>query len=905
MWYLCNMIDASHMACAAGSKAPAETIKSLEVSKQMTPMMAQYLEIKSAHADSLLFYRMGDFYEMFFADAVQAAAALDITLTKRGKHDGTDVPMCGVPVHAAETYLSRLIRKGFRVAVCEQTEDPLEAKKRGSKSIVRREVVRVVTPGTLTEDNLLNARANNYLAALSFVRRKLGLAWLDMSTGSFFVQPIEEHGLSAALARIGPGELLLSDQLAARMDVSHISNEIRDGLTIAPNNYFDSTSAKRELEAVFAVNTLDGFGDFGLAEVSACGAIVSYVKLTQKSRMPPLQPPRRLATDTTLEIDAATRRNLELVKTYSGAYEGSLLSVIDRTVTGPGGRLLAARLSAPLTDVKAIHDRHDAVSWFVNQSDCRDNIRSGLRGSSDMERAQTRLSIGRGGPRDLGAIRDGLNAASNLCAILNEATDMPVDVLSSCKDLNLKRILREVLNNALEDELPLTTRDGGFIRFGYNRELDSLRELRDESRKHIIKLQTRYNAETGIASLKIRHNNVLGYYIDVTSAQAANMPAAGRKFIHRQTLSNSKRFTTIELGELEERLSRAGDKALALENELFASLIAKVEAQSKEIILAAGGLAALDVSTALAVLAVENFYIRPTIDDSLCFSVTGGRHPVVEVSDRKTDAGEFISNDCSLTESQRIWLLSGPNMAGKSTFLRQNALIIILAQTGSFVPADKARIGVVDRLFSRVGASDDLARGRSTFMVEMVETAIILNQATNRSLVILDEIGRGTATFDGLSIAWATLEHLHEVNRSRTLFATHFQELTALTGCLDAMACYNVRIKEWEGDIIFLHEVVAGAADRSYGIHVAKLAGLPSSVVARSKEVLKILENEEQCGGLGRLSDDLPLFSTKIASSPVEKFSPVEQTMIDVDPDTLSPRDALELIYRLKEISDN
>ena len=870
-------------------------------------MMAQYLEIKRAHPDDLLFYRMGDFYEMFFDDAEQAAAALDITLTRRGKHQGADIPMCGVPVHAAESYLSRLIRKGIRVAVCEQTEDPAEAKKRGAKSVVRREVVRVVTPGTITEDALLDARRHNYLAAVAEAGGALGLAWLDVSTGAFFSQPVEQSSLAAALARIEPGELLLPERLSGQPEFYDICGDFRDTLAVQSDSSFDSTAGRRRLEEIFAVRALDAFGDFGRAELAACGGIVSYVDLTQKGKLPRLQPPRRMSGGEAMEIDAATRRNLELVRTMTGARDGSLLSVIDRTVTGAGGRLLAARLSAPLTDAGEIRARHDAVAWFLGTPRAREDVRDRLRAVPDMERALTRLTIGRGGPRDLGAIRDGLSVAAGLRGLLEASSDLSADIASAAADIGEHAVLIDRLSRALADELPLVSRDGGFIRDGYAPEFDELRQLRDESRKHIAALQARYVDETGIASLKIRHNNVLGYFIDVTTAQAEKMPTGDTSpFIHRQTLASAIRFTTVELGELEGRLAQAGERALAMELELFDDLVTETVARAGAISLAADALARLDVSAALAALATDRRYVRPRVDDSTAFSISGGRHPVVEAALAAGRDGGFIANDCDLAETHRLWLVTGPNMAGKSTFLRQNALIAILAQAGSFVSADDAHIGIVDRLFSRVGAADDLARGRSTFMVEMVETATILNQATARSLVILDEIGRGTATFDGLSIAWATLENLHDVNRCRSLFATHFHELTSLTSRLDALACHSMRVTEWEGDVVFLHEVIAGAADQSYGVHVAKLAGLPPAVVARSQEVLRILEQGEQSGALAQLADDLPLFSATVPP-PAQAAAPsaVEEELGEINPDELSPREAMEALYRLKEMLGN
>ena len=886
--------------------APASEKKvAASASAASTPMMTQFLEIKNAHPDALLFYRMGDFYEMFFDDAEQAAAALDITLTKRGKHQGADIPMCGVPVHAAESYLSRLIRKGYRVAVCEQTEDPAEAKKRGSKAVVRREVVRVVTPGTITEDALLDARRHNYLAAIADAGGGLGLAWLDVSTGAFFAQPVDASGLAATLARIEPGELLVPERLTGQPEFLDVFDDFSDAIAPLPDSSFDSEAARRRLQEIYEVKALDAFGDYGRAEMSAAGAVVGYVELTQKGKLPRLQRPRRLGGGETMEIDAATRRNLELVQTMSGGREGSLLSVVDRTVTGPGGRLLRVWLAAPLTAVDLIRQRHDAVAWFASAMRDRDDVRSRLREAPDMERALSRLMLGRGGPRDLGALRDGLSVAADLQAQLKAADAPAPELTRAASDLGDHAVLIDRLSRALDEVLPLITRDGGFIRAGYAPDLDELRQLRDESRKHIAALQARYANDTGIASLKIRHNNVLGYFIDVTSAQADKMPTGDDSpFIHRQTLASAMRFTTVELGDLEGELAQAGERALAMELELFEDLVTEATDRAADISLAATALARLDVYVSLAVLAAEQHYVRPMVDETSAFHVRGGRHPVVEAALAPARERDFIANDCNLAEDQRLWLVTGPNMAGKSTFLRQNALITVLAQAGSFVPAEDAHIGVVDRLFSRVGAADDLARGRSTFMVEMVETATILNQATDRSLVILDEIGRGTATFDGLSIAWATLESLHQVNRCRSLFATHFHELTSLTSRLEALSCHSMRVKEWGGEVVFLHEVIAGTADQSYGVHVAKLAGLPPAVVARAHEVLRILEEGEQSGALARLADDLPLFSASVTEAPAAAVpSAVEKALGDINPDELSPREALELLYRLKGLT--
>ncbi len=868
-----------------------------------SPMMVQYFQIKKDHPDAILFYQMGDFYEMFFDDAVKAAEALDITLTRRGKHGDETIPMCGVPVQTAQTYLARLIRRGFRVAVCEQTEDPRAAKQRGSKAVVRREVTRVITPGTLMEDALLDARRHNYLAAVADAAGGHGLAWLDISTGAFFTEPVAAPALAAAIARIEPGELLVPERLASRPEVAAIARDLGDRLAIVPSASFDSEAARRRLEKMFAVRSLDGFGDFTRAELSAGGALLDYIELTQRGKMPGLQRPRRLRQGAVMDIDPATRRNLELAQTMSGAREGSLLDVIDCTVTGAGARLLAARLSAPLTDTAAIRARHDAVGWFAAQRDMRGDMRGALRSAPDMERALSRLLMGRGTPRDLGSLRGGLAAAAALRPSLAAAGELPQDIAGAMEELGDHGALIDHLDRALADDLPLATRDGGFVRAGFSEELDEQRHLRDQSRTHIAALQARYAEETGIASLKIRHNNVLGYFVDIKPGHADRIAAVGGdRFIHRQTIASAVRYTTVELGELEGRLAQAGERAVALELGLFEELVAGVADRADAISRTAAALAVLDVASALAELAARRRYARPEMADDTSFSVTAGRHPVVEAAPGGAAGANFVANDCDLDEGQRLWLMTGPNMAGKSTFLRQNALIAVLAQMGSFVPAEAARIGVVDRLFSRVGAADDLARGRSTFMVEMVETAIILNQATERSLVILDEIGRGTATFDGLSIAWATLEHLHDLNRCRTLFATHFHELTSLTEQLPALCCHTMRVKEWEGEVVFLHEVVAGTADRSYGIHVAKLAGLPEAVVVRAREVLSALEQGEQSGALAQLAEDLPLFSAPVRRGPAAPAapSPVEEALRSVNPDELSPRDALDALYRLR-----
>ncbi|ABV95199.1 DNA mismatch repair protein MutS [Dinoroseobacter shibae DFL 12 = DSM 16493] len=873
-------------------------------SKTVTPMMAQYLEIKQDHADALLFYRMGDFYEMFFDDAVEAAAALDIALTKRGKHDDADIPMCGVPVHAAEGYLLTLIRKGFRVAVCEQMEDPAEAKKRGSKSVVRREVVRLVTPGTLTEASLLEARRHNYLAAFAKVRDDSALAWVDISTGEFRVMACPAARLSVDLARLAPREVLLAEG----NDLRSLVEEHEAAATELGRASFDSTAAVDRLCRLYGVADLEAFGSFERADLSAMGAIVGYLELTQKGKLPLLRKPVKERAQHGLQIDAATRRNLELTQSLSGGREGALLTVIDRTVTAQGARLLARRLASPSADLSIIRTRHEGVRYALEAPEILDTVRTALRQVPDMDRALSRLALDRGGPRDLAAIRNGLAQAATLAEALPDDALPPLWAQSKSRFFG-HDALRDLLEKALIAEPPLLTRDGGFVASGYNVDLDEARQLRDEGRGVIAGMQAEYAEATGIASLKVKHNNVLGYFIETTATHADKMlsPPLSDRFIHRQTTANAVRFTTVELSEMETRILNAGGRALALEKSIFEELRQAVIVAAAELSDCARALAELDVVTALAVLARDEDWCAPKVDDSRAFEISGGRHPVVEAALRASGT-PFIRNDCDLSEGAApIWLLTGPNMAGKSTFLRQNALIAILAQMGSYVPATAARIGLVAQVFSRVGASDDLARGRSTFMVEMVETAAILNQAGDRALVILDEIGRGTATYDGLSIAWATLEHLHGVNRCRALFATHYHEMTGLAAQLSGVENATVAVKEHDGDVIFLHEVRRGAADRSYGVQVAKLAGLPPSVVARAREVLKTLESGERSGGnpAKALLEDLPLFANAAPPPPpAAPTSALEARLADISPDALSPREALDLVYELKSLAD-
>lgn len=950
--------NTSANSSASSSHNKADT-KQTPTADGATPMMVQFLAIKHKHPGYLLFYRMGDFYELFFDDALTAAAALDITLTHRGQHQGKDIPMCGVPVHASETYLHRLIRKGFKVAVCEQTEDPAEAKKRGSKSVVKRDVVRLVTAGTLTEDTLLDASRHNYLAALGRTQsnNEQALAWLDMSTGDLQIYAGTAEAVLGQLAGLMPREVLLPPglELAERTRLEDAAGAAT--ITDLEAGFSHSESGRRALQQAYGVETLDGFGKWTRPMLAAGGMLISYIELTQLGKKPALKTPRLLTASDQMRLDAATRNNLELLKTMSGERQGSLLSTIDRTVTGAGARLLTERLAAPLADIATIRQRHDSVDYFLtknstnssantgnNTGHLREDIRAALKSCPDMARALARLSLGRGGPRDLAAIRDAVqagfaladNLAANQAALESDlSAHLPEEIaaLLAClrPDHDALKMLADKLASALGAEMPVLARDGGFVAVNYAPALDEARQLRDESRRVIAGLQNKYRETTGIKALKVKHNAVLGYHIEVPAAHGDVLMGEPHQalFIHRQTLANSVRFSTAELAELAGEISRAAERALGLEMDIFETLCADVLAQEKAIAAAAEALAVLDVTTALAELAAGSgsSWVRPEMFEDTRFIITAGRHPVVEQAMADRQEGQFIANDCALAgsadaDSPRLTLLTGPNMAGKSTYLRQNALIAILAQMGSFVPAAKAAIGIVDQVFSRVGAADDLARGRSTFMVEMVETAAILNQAGPSSLVILDEIGRGTATFDGLSIAWATVEYLHDVNTCRALFATHYHELTSLADRLPGLRNTTMRVKEYKGEVVFLHEVTSGAADRSYGVHVAELAGLPAPVLARAREVLAELEesrdyasgatDEGSTGGLDRLplfdafaASSSPSASNEIEQAKAEQLDELRAQLTSLNPDSLTPREALEALYRLHALAGN
>lgn len=879
-----------------------------------SPVMAQYLAAKAAHPDALVFFRMGDFYELFFDDAKAAAAALDIALTRRGQHQGDDIPMAGVPAHAAEAYLAKLVRHGFKVAICDQMESPAEARKRGSKSVVRRDVVRVITPGTLTEDALLDPRAAARLAALAFAAGGLeaALAWADVSTGAFAVLTGPEQRLIDEAASLGIRELIVSDADLDRPAARAIA-ALAGSVTPRPAGRADPRTARAVLEDAFAVRTLDGFAGFSKAEVSALGLVVDYVRLTQAGSAPRLSPPRRIGSCDGVAMDAATRASLEIERSQRGTREGSLLSAIDLTCTPAGGRVLAERLARPLTDLARIEARLDSVAVLVAAPSLREGLRKALAGAPDCARALTRLELGRGGPRDLLAIGRSLQAGDEIALSLPDGLPAELERARAALDLSTAPALAELRRDLLAlivPEPPLQARDGGFVCDGIDAALDDARALASDTRRVIAALQAEIAADTGLP-LKVRHNAVLGWFVEATPKQAESLmaPPLSARFIHRQTNASAVRFTTARLMELDGQIARAGERALARELELWSEAVGRVSACADGLRAAAEALAEIDVAAGAAEWAERAGACRPQLDLSRAFEVEGGRHPVVEQALRKAGQG-FTANDCRLdgdgADAPRLILTTGPNMAGKSTWLRQNAILALMAQAGLYVPARRMRLGLVDRICSRVGASDDLARGRSTFMVEMVETAAILNGAGPGALVILDEIGRGTATWDGLAIAWATAEHLHEVNRCRALFATHYHEMTALTARLAACGAAHLRVREWNGDLVFLHEVAAGAADRSYGVQVARLAGLPDSALARARAVLHRLESGPDSGPGGL--DDLPLFSaarTGPAGAPPAPAgpSPVEAAMARLDPDTLTPREALDALYALKALA--
>lgn len=861
-----------------------------------TPMMQQYHSLKAEAEGCLLFYRMGDFFELFFDDARQASAILDIALTTRGEHGGEAVPMCGVPVHAAEGYLARLIKAGCRVAIAEQVETPEQAKERArreglpvSKALVRRDIVRFVTAGTLTEEALLEPRRANVLAAVCEVRGALGVASVDISTGRMELESTAPDNLGDALARLGASEIVVPEGWP----------EAPEEAFERPRSDFASDAGERRLKAVHDVATLDAFGDFDRAMLAAAGGLIAYLDHVGRGNLPLLLPPVARAGARHMAMDEATRASLEILVSQQGGRQGSLVAAVDRCSTGAGARLLAEDLSAPLCDRTAILLRLLLVQWLHDDPLLRADLRQVLRALPDIGRALGRIVAGRGSPRDLGQIRDGLAEARRIRDVLAAKPDRPELLERLLPALGGHGALVDHMQRALVPSPPTERQNGGFIAEGYDAALDELRRVSGNARRAIAALEGRYREETGIAALKIRHNGVLGYFIEVPARHADGLMAPDSGFAHRQTMAGAVRFNSLSLHEEAGRIGEAGGRAVAAEEAHFEELVGEVVKAREAIAATAAALARIDVAAGQAERAAEGGWCRPEVVEHACLEIVDGRHPVVEAALAASGA-RFVANDCRLSPDDRLWLIGGPNMGGKSTFLRQNALIVLLAQAGGFVPASAVTIGLVDRLFSRVGASDNLARGRSTFMVEMVETAAILAQATTRSFVILDEVGRGTSTYDGLALAWAVVEAVHETNRCRCLFATHYHELARLAESCDALSLHHVRAREWKGDLVLLHELAEGPADRSYGLAVAKLAGVPKPVVARAKSVLDKLEKgRAETGGISAGLGDLPLFATAFAAEP-ETRDRLRERLVALDLDALSPREALDLLYDLK-----
>lgn len=881
---------------------------------KVTPLLSQYFAIRKEYPGYLLFFRLGDFYELFFDDAKTASAALDIALTHRGKYNGEDVPMCGVPFHACDSYLAKLVRQGYRIAICDQMEDPKEAKKRGYKAVVKREVVRLVTAGTLTEDPMLNAKSNNFLMCMAKLEKQLSAAWVDISTGEFHTQSYniddnELSVLSSLMVSINPSEIVLADSYARNSQVYETLNTANRQITIWPDERFNVANSKKRLQTVYNIETLAPFGDLLPAEIAVAGALTDYIEVTQKGKLPLLQPLRRVTSGDFMEIDTATRRSLELTSSLAGDSKTTLLKAIDRTITSAGGRMLASRLTSPLKDITAINERLNIVDFFIKCTPARHEVRELLHNVADIERALSRLMVGRGGPRDVYSIAKTLGLIPQLRNIIHFKsntpqfeTPIPDSLQRAMQSLGEHGTLTNKIIEALDAEnLPYLARDGGFIKKGYSAALDNMHNFKDNGHRMILSLQTKYIESTGIEHLRVKFNSVIGYFVEVPlkdSEQLLHNP----DFIFRQSVLNASRYTTTELTSLEDNVRSAEEKSLAIELELYEELLQYVRASSEVIIKAAQAFSEIDVGVGMAELALEYGYCRPVLDYSHDFLINQGRHPVVEQALRKQNGADFVANDCNLSDNGgHLWLLTGPNMAGKSTYLRQNAIIAIMAQMGAFVPAQSAKIGIINKLFSRVGASDDLANGQSTFMVEMVETATILNRADENSFVILDEIGRGTATFDGLSIAWAVVEHLHSVNRCRTIFATHYHELTVLKSKLQDMSLHCMRVKEFNHDVVFMHEVTDGAADRSYGIHVAKIAGLPPQVIKRAEAILHNIEKQNKGMSATEIAEQLPLFGC-IKNEPKPQISPLEEAMQKISPDDYSPREALAKLYELKKM---
>lgn len=844
-----------------------------------TPMMQQYLSIKAEHQDCLLFYRLGDFYELFFEDAIKAAPILDVVLTKRGKALEDQIPMCGVPYHSSDPYFSKLLKAGFKVAICEQLESPLEAKKRGAKSVVRREVVRIITPGTVTAENMLSGKQEQNLVAIHVAGNELNLACADITTGKLLIQKTSKSDLSNELARLKPHEILIADKTFSDSCLKKALDSYKPILSLRADNLFGSIRATEKIKQFYNIISLEALGTLDSDELVAIGALLEYISYTHKSVRPRLEKPRRLNSSNYLEIDAATRRNLEILESISGDSKKSILHIIDKTITSMGGRLFTHHLSFPLTNSAAINKRIDNVEFFTLSIDLMDTTRIQLAQIPDFERLLAKVFLERAHFQDLMALRDGLAATLHLADNLRTSTGLSDGLKIALSQIGNFSDLLENLNSALVNNA-LSVQNQRYIALGYSPKLDALYSLKDNANTSVEALRDKYRQMTGVHNLKISFNNMLGYFIDVTAGQLGKITDS--MFILRQSMVNGSRFTTAELQFLERQISECDQNIASEEDEIFAKLCNKVIQLSDAIASAAHALAVIDVASAAAFLAHKNKYVRPTIDDSHKFIIDGGRHPLVEHYAK----GSFIANSCVMGDGDNLWLITGPNMAGKSTYLRQNAVIIIMAQMGGFVPAKSAHIGVVDKLFSRIGAADDISSGHSTFMVEMIETAGILNNATSRSFLIMDEVGRGTSTKDGLAIAWSILENIHNNIKARTLFATHYHELTDLENILPNLTCYTMRVKEWDGKVVFIHEVIKGKADKSYGIHVAQIAGIPDSVISRATELLGEMSNSQTSNlNVNVVNDNNEWLAKEI---------------LGADLDSMTTKAALDLLYSLR-----
>ncbi|MDF2964960.1 MAG: mutS [Rickettsiaceae bacterium] len=867
-----------------------------------TPMMQQYLDVKLAHQDCLVLFRMGDFYELFFEDALEASKILGIAIAKRGKHDEEDIPMCGVPFHALDSYLNKLIEADYKIAICEQLESPEEAKKRGYKAVVKRDVVRIITPGTIVEESIVNQNEPNYLASICFNQDTCAICYIDINTSEFAVTEVQNSLLSHEIARLLPKEVLVSEKIQNIETLFSQLNVAKVKLVYQVDSYFDFKKNKHAIEAFYNIHTTDSLGNLSKNQIGAIGAILEYLKLTQKANLPQVGYPKIISLESIMQIDASTRRNLEIVKNLCGESKGSLLSIIDKTITKAGSRLLYHYLTAPLTTIEKINSRLSLTEFFINNLSLVDKIRANLKMAGDIERSLVKISMRRASPRDLLAIRDTIEYGLKIKEYIYNSVklNLPEPLVKIFSDLGGDEEIYSLLDAALNGEALNYTNEGGYIKREYHPRVDELYSLIENSTEVVEKLRRRYQEETGIDSLKINGNNLLGLYIEVTQRFAGKI--TDPKFLHKQTLSNAIRYTTEELKQLESDIVNARNSVIALEQEIFSQLCQSVMKSSEKLQKLAKALSILDVFCNFAFIADEYNYTKPIIDSSREFLIKEGRHPIVERS-LKLQNQSFVANNCCLNEEQRLWLITGPNMAGKSTFLRQNAHIAILAHIGSFVPASYAHIGVIDKIFSRVGAADDISKGQSTFMVEMVETSAILSQSTERSFIILDEIGRGTSTYDGVSIAWSCLEYIHDKLRCRSLFATHYHELTILNQSLNALRNYNIMISEDNGKLLLLHKIIEGAADKSYGIHVAELAGLPKSVIKRAKQILKELEQSSSKHAV-KIEDTtaLNLFNyASTSSQAVEELDELKDRIAKIDPDKMTPMEALQALYELKK----